>query len=269
MRAIWLAPVVSRSLVLFLLLAASVLAQAPPEQAQTLRLGVNNWLFWRAHNNGTFSGPDVDIWREIARRNNLKIEYTFTPNLEDATERLQHDSIDAFVSLLKNPEREQYLYFIEPPIRTKLQYLTYVRADSNVSIERLEDMRSRTVAVPGPSGYTRFDNDPDIKKEFTPSWDVQVAADKLLDGRVEVLHMSDWQAMRLFKDHPQYRDKLKRTAYVHREYHPNFMVMSKRSPLAARVKDQIGRTIQGLLDDGTMKSIVERYLPGWWEYYTE
>ncbi len=245
-------------------------ALATASRAQTLRLGVNNWLFWRKHDNGAYSGADVDIWREIARRCDLQLEYTFLPDLTDTPKRLsQEKALDAMTSLLKNPEREEYLYFIEPPIRTKLRYLTYVRADSNFEIERLADLHGRTVVAPSPVTYAAFDNDPEIKKEMTASWNVQVAADKLLDGRADVLHMCHWQAIWFFKNNPDYLNRLKQTSYIHREFHPNYLVMFKSSPLAAELKDRIGQTVRQMLDDGSIKRIIDSYVPGWWEYYKQ
>lgn len=245
-----------------------LLAMAPlAAQAETLRLGVNNWLFWRAHDNGVFSGADVEVWREVARRNQLEIEYTFTPNTEAAAKLLREGAIDAFVSLLKNPVREEYAHFIEPPMRTKLEYLTFVPAGSKLTIERLEDMRGRTVALASPAAYAAFDNDEAIKKDPTPSWDGKTAVDKLLSGRAGVLHMGRWEAIWFFKNHPEYRAKLQQTGYVHREYHPCYLVMSKQSAMAAKWKERIGRTVQEMLDDGTIKRIIESYVPGWWEYY--
>jgi regulation of enolase protein 1 (concanavalin A-like superfamily) len=197
--------------------AADLAPAALARQAQTLKLGVSDWLFWHTYSDGVFSGAVIDIWREVARRNNLQIEYTFTPNLQDAAKRLKDGSIDAFIGLLRNPERDEYLWFIEPPFRTKLQYLTYVRAGSNLSIERLTDMHGRTVALASPSSYAAFDDDPEIRKEPARSWDAQAAVDTLLDGRAEALHISQWQAIWFFKNNPQYEDKLRRTGYIYRE----------------------------------------------------
>ncbi len=244
--------------------ATAIAAQQP----QTLRLGVNNWPFWRTNRDGVYSGADVEIWQEIARRNGLRIEYTALPDLDVTPKRLaQENALDAMISVLRNPAREEFLYFLEPPIRTKLRYLTFIRSDSDTEIERLEDMHGRKVVVPSPVSYSRFDRDPEIRKEMIPSWDVQVAADTLLDGRADVLHMCHWQAIWFFKNNPQYLNRLKQTSYIHREYHPCYLVMCKRSPLAAAMKDQISRTIREMLDDGTLKRIIESYVPGWWEYY--
>ena len=43
------------------------------------------------------------------------------------------------------------------------------------------------------------------------------------------------------------------------------MVMSKKSGLTAEWMEIFGRTIQEMIDDGTMKGIVDSYVPGWYE----
>lgn len=232
---------------------------------KTLRLGVNNWLFWRKHNQGAFSGADVDVWREIARRNDFKLEYTFIPNLKHLRPAIENDSIDVFVSLLRTAEREEYLFFIEPPFRAKLKYLTYVRADSDISINTLEDMHGKKIAVASPGAYDRFNNDPEIEKQFH-YWNTSKAFQKLLDGTVDAAHVNQWQAIRFFRDERQ-RDKFVLADYSYSEYHACHMVMSKKSPLVGKWKDHFGQTIQHMIDDGTMKRIIDSYAPDWYEVY--
>ncbi len=232
---------------------------------KVLRLGVNNWLFWRKHHNGVFSGADVDIWREIARRNNFEIEYIFIPNLKHMKSAMEKGSIDVFVSMRKTAEREEYMFFIEPPFRTKLKYLTYVRADSDISIDALEDMHDKKIALASPGAYNRFDNDSKIEKQVH-NWDASRTFQKLSEGMVDAAHVNQWQAIRFFRDEQQ-RDTFKLAGYTYNEYHACYMVMSKKSPLAEKWNNGFGRTIREMIDDGTMKRIIDSYVPDWYEIY--
>ena len=45
------------------------------------------------------------------------------------------------------------------------------------------------------------------------------------------------------------------------------MVMSKKSPLSGKWKDRFGQTIQQMIDDGTMKRIIDSYVMDWYESY--
>lgn len=233
---------------------------------QVLRLGVNNWVFWRKHDNGKFSGVDVDVWREIARRNNLEIEYIFIPSLKHLRPVMEEASIDVFVGMRKNPEREEYMFFIEPPFRTKLKYLAYVRADSDISIDTLEDMHGRSIAVAHPGAYSRINKDPNIDTQVY-KWNASKAFQKLLEGTVDAVCVSQWQAIRFFRDE-QHRGEFKLANYTYSEYHTCYMVMSKKSAFAVEWKDRFGQTIQEMIDDGTMKRIVDSYIFGWYESYT-
>ena len=231
---------------------------------QVLRLGVNNWYFWRKHKNGIFSGADVDVWREIARRNNLEIKYIFIPNLEKLKKAMEAGSIDVFVSMRKNPEREQYMLFIEPPFRTKLKFLTYTRANSNIKIDKYEDMGGKSIAMAGGS-YDRIDNNLNIKK-IDCGWNPTKAFEKLLEGDVDAVHLNQWLAIDFSHDRKD-KDKFEIANYTYSEYHACYMVMSKKSPLSGKWKGRFGRTIQQMIDDGTMKRIIDSYVPDWYESY--
>jgi polar amino acid transport system substrate-binding protein len=241
-------------------------ADISDQQKQVIRLGVNNFVFWRKHENGKFSGADVDVWREIARRNNLEIEYVFIPNFKHLRLALEEGSIDVFVSMVRTAEREEYMIFIEPPFRTKQKCVTYVRAGSGISIDTLEDMHGRKIALASPGSYGRFDNDPNINKQLH-NWDTEKAFSKLLEGTVDAVHIIQWQAIRFFGD-GQHGDEFELANFTYSEYHPCYMVMSKKSAFTGEWKGRLGRTIQEMIDDGTMKRIIDSYVPGWYESYT-
>lgn len=236
----------------------------PTDSQPVLRLGVNNWEFWRNHKRGECSGADVDVWREIAKRNHLEMECVFIPRLKHLRPAMEANAIDAFVTMLKRPEREAYIHFLEPPMRTKLKFFTYVRADSDLSIERHEDMRGRTIAIPG-AAYERMNDDKAIQKEFV-GWYARGAFEKLRQGTVDAVHVNQWQDLWYFRE-GNTRDGFRRANYVYNEYHPCYLVMSKKSPLANKWRDRFGHTIQAMLDDGTMKRIIEAYVPDWYEVY--
>ena len=251
------------SMVIILLVSISLCrADDSTQSKQILRLGVNNWLFWRIHNDGKFAGADVDIWTEIVKRNNLKIEYTFIPNLKRVKSAMESDLIDAFVSMRKNSEREEYMVFIEPPFRTKLKIQTYVKTNSKMTINNFTDMYGKKMALVG-GGYDKINNDSNIDAEKT-LWNTKESFEKLKTGDVDVLHINEWQAIWYFSNEKN-RDEFKLLNYTYSEYHPCYMVMSKKSCFTEEWLDIFGKTIQEIIDDGTMKEIVNSYVPGWYE----
>ncbi|MBN1806648.1 MAG: transporter substrate-binding domain-containing protein [Sedimentisphaerales bacterium] len=243
-------------------LASSNSTHSQPKKM--LRLGVNNWYFWRKYENGKFSGADVDVWREIAGRNNLVIEYIFMPDMEKLKTAMETNSIDVFVSMRKNPERERYMFFIEPPFRTKLKFLTYIRANSNVKIDKYEDMNGKSIAMVG-GNYDRINNNTNIWK-INCGWNPSKAFKMLLNKDVDAVHINQWLALDFFRDRKD-KDKFELAKYTYSEYHACYVVMSKKSPLAEKWKDLFGRTIQQMIDNGTMKRIIDSYAPDWYESY--
>lgn len=234
------------------------------QSKKILRLGVNNWYFWRKHNNGNFSGADVDVWREIARRNNLNIEYIFIPNLKKMKTAMESNSIDVFVSMRKNPEREQYMLFIEPPFRTKLKFLTYTRANSNIKIDKFEELNGKSIAMVG-GDYDRINNNLNIEK-INCGWDPSKAFKMLLNEDVDAVHINQWLASDFLHDRKD-KDKIELANYTYSEYHACYMVMSRKSPLAGKRKDRFGQTIQQMINDRTMKRIIDSYVMDWYESY--
>jgi polar amino acid transport system substrate-binding protein len=177
---------------------------------------------------------------------------------------MEDDSIDVFCSLRKIPERTVYMHFIEPPFRTKLKVLTYVKTDSGILIEKYEDMHGRNIALVD-AGYDRLNSDPNINKE-TIGWNTAEAFDKLLAGKIDAVHISEWRAIWYLRN-GKLKDQIDLANYAYSEYHPCYLVMSKKSAFAEKWKDIFGQTIKQMIDDGTMKRIVDLYVPGWYEYY--
>jgi ABC-type amino acid transport substrate-binding protein len=234
------------------------------QPAKVLRLGVNNWLFWRSHENGRFAGVDVDVWREIARRNDLALECVAVANLDDLAGSMAKNHLDAFVSLLRTPEREAFLDFLEPPCLTKLAYETYVRADSPRRVDGLEDLRGSKMFVVG-SSFAALDRAVGIQKSAA-LWDAAPAFEQLDRGAVDAVLITQWLAIWYFRQSGN-ESMFRRATYVHREYHPSYLVMSRSSPLLGRYKVHFEQTIQELIEDGTVRRIVDGYVPGWYERY--
>lgn len=249
-------------IIIVLVCSCSSVEKDSAPSRKILRLGVNNFLFWRSHDEGKFSGAAVDIWREIARRCSLEIKYVHIQNLDHLHTAMENDSIDVFGDILRTAEREEYMIFIEPPIRTKLKYITYVRSGSDLVIDRYEDMYGKKIVVVG-GGNDLINNDSNIEKEKI-LWNADEGFDKLLKGEVDVVHINEWLAIWYFVNEES-NDQFELSNYTYSEYHPGYMVMSKKSSLATEWLDEIGNTIQQMIDDGTMKEIINSYVPNWYE----
>ena len=72
------------------------------------------WGYWQGTDP---AGPDADLLRELAQ--NLGLALRFTPCRPDrCLDMLEQGLADLGVGLARTPEREEYLLFLEPPVRT-------------------------------------------------------------------------------------------------------------------------------------------------------
>ena len=239
-----------------------VLSVEPDPTGNTLRLGVNNFLFWRDYQDGKFSGTDVDIWGEIAKRCKLKLQCVYIPDMESMKSAMLQDSIDVFVGMLRNDEREQYMIYIEPPYRTKLLFQTYTRNGSDTKIDNYDDLYGKKLAVIG-GGYEKINNDPDITAERSLWWP-QEPFKKLAAGELDAVHINEWLVISYFQDNHN-REQFKLQEYSYRENHPSYFVISRQSRYAQEWPEVFGKTIQEMIDDGSMQKIMDKYIPGWYE----
>ena len=90
---------------------------------------------------------------------------------------MEHDSIDVFVSLLRNDEREEYMFIIEPAFRTKLKFQTYVRSCSDLAVDDIEDLHGKKISL-GGGEYDLINNDANIETEKS-LWNAAESFEKL------------------------------------------------------------------------------------------
>jgi ABC-type amino acid transport substrate-binding protein len=242
------------------LLAGSRLGASPENEA--LRIGTNHWPFWRIIDNNVPSGADLDIWSEMARRVGLSCEFEVMTHPE-YLDGLASGSIDGAVSLVRTAEREETMIFLDPPFRTKQKFACYVRQGEGPRLRCFDDFHALKVGTSWPSTFVRLDQDKSIEKRH--DWDVEAQFERLAQGQLDVLVAVEWQGD-YYLQHAANADRFEKVSYGHKEYHPVHLVMSRKSRLLDR-REQLEEALAGMVEDGTVKAIVDRYLPGWYEPY--
>ena len=94
--------------------------------------------------NGEFVGFDIDIWKEVAKRNNL--DYEFQPmDFNGIIPGLQAGSIDAAIAgMTIKPSRQEVVDFSDGYYDSGLVIL--VRSDNN-DVKTIEDLKDKIVAT--------------------------------------------------------------------------------------------------------------------------
>lgn len=109
-------------------------------------------------------GVDIELTNVLAKAVMLQPIYTSLPWAR-CLNNLKYGKSDLISGIVRNNEREKYLFYIEPPYKTKSVKIFYVnKADVN-QYQTYKDLSQLTIGVLRNAKYfDQFDNDDDIKK---------------------------------------------------------------------------------------------------------
>jgi len=94
---------------------------------------------------GNLTGIDLDIIREIARRLDIEVEFQAVP-WKRSLVSVEKGLVDGLVGALKNPEREEYMFFTSEPIHIQKNVIMAPK-DSGLSVSSLDDLKGRKIGV--------------------------------------------------------------------------------------------------------------------------
>lgn len=126
------------------LLSALVQSPAWAKPTQVIRIGAFNFypgIF--KDSDGTIKGFYVDALAEVAKRENLRIEYVYGSWFE-GLQRIQSGEVDLITSVAYTPERAKFLDYAKTPLLTAWGEL-YVPIASDV--DNITKMQNKRVAV--------------------------------------------------------------------------------------------------------------------------
>lgn len=126
------------------LLSALVQSPAWAKPTQVIRIGAFNFypgIF--KDSDGAIKGFYVDALAEVARRENLRIEYVYG-SWSEGLQRIQSGEVDLLTSVAYTPERAKYLDYAKTPLLTVWGEL-YVPIASD--IDNITKMQNKRVAV--------------------------------------------------------------------------------------------------------------------------
>lgn len=144
-------------------------------------------------------GFEVDLWDEIAERNNIKVSYT-TANFSGLFGLLETDRIDTISNQITiTKERQAKFLFSEPYVVDGVQITV---KKGNDSIKSVKDLAGKTVAVNLGSNFEQvlrnYDKDGKINIK---TYDTAIEQDVAL-GRSDAFVMDRLSALALIKDSP-------------------------------------------------------------------
>jgi polar amino acid transport system substrate-binding protein len=224
-------------------------------QGQELTFAVTHWPPYSICEQDTpCSGIDVEIVKEIAKRLNTQLKIEKCP-WKRCLYIMEKGEADIISSLLRVPDREVYMRFIEPPYRPGVSKVFYLKKGSRHLIQKYEDLHKLKIGtILGSKYFSRFDNDSKIRK-------IEVAKEyQLLEllkaGRIDAFINDEQQADYLIftKGYQGQFDK----ASFRSEKGVAYLAISKKSKFANQLSI-FNNIIAQMKSEGKVKEILNMY----------
>jgi len=130
-------------------------------------------------------GPNSDVLHAIADRLKVRLVLLQAP-FKRRLVMMEEGEIDFMVGLLKSPEREGYIHFVEPAYKNRSDAVFFVPKNRADRITRYEDLYDLTIGTTiGARYFPRFDADEKIRKDPLPRGELNLK--KLLLGRIDAV----------------------------------------------------------------------------------
>jgi len=216
---------------LFIILA--LLSFAVPASAQDVAVALDDFPPWKIIKGDRISGIDIELVTALLAEVDLKPRYEICP-WSRCLEMIKDGQADIITGILKRPEREKDMIFIEPPYKTKSSKAFYIREDM-ADITTFDGLHSLTIGIKRDVKYFKqFDEDTTLIKDAVHEDDLNFR--KLAAGRVDVVVITESIGDYLLSE-MGLTNEIKKTTYRHDTVVPVYFAISKDSPFAHRVQD--------------------------------
>ncbi len=228
----------------------------PPASGQeVLQVAFNINPPWKTEQNGVCDGVEAVLTQEIAKNLNAQVEFRILPFKRGLYE-MEHGQIDMMSGVLKTPEREAFLYFIEPPYKSRSDKAFYVLKGKRNLIRSYDDLYKLTIGTELESKYfPEFDRDEKLKKDIVS--DVELNIKKLLRGRIDTFIATashgDYLLHKMGVD-----DKIEQAEFAYRSENPVYFCLAEKSVWSGR-KDRIEKVIREMIESGTADRLITGY----------
>ncbi len=202
-------------------------------------------------------GIFIDIFKEIIRPMNLEIKPLVTP-FKRCLLYLEQGKADVYIGLFRRPEREKFIYFVEPPFQTKTVKAFYLRKGEGHRIQNYEDIYSLKKAVgirAGFKNFPRFDNDEKIQKEGVPTDEQnfkKLSAERI-DAFLHTEEVADYLIATL-----GYAGHFEKAPYKPDLPNPAYIAISKKSPFI-KLAGEFEDSVKHLVGKGKIEEIKKDY----------
>jgi len=169
---------------------------------------------------------------------------------------MEKGEADLISGVLKSPEREQYLLFLEPPYKTRSAKVFYLRKGEGQRVQGYEDLYDLRIGIQaGVRYFEPFDDDPRLRKE--EAGDDLSNLRKLQYGRVDAVISTETQADYLIATQGL-NDEFDKASYRYDYDLPVYFALSRQSSYV-RYYSQLSSTVADLAEEGVFEDIIADY----------
>lgn len=235
------------------LLCLTLLSPGPSLAGKAI-VAIDHFPPWKMADKMPYTGIDIQLVNALLNEIGMEASFQRYP-WSRSLEMMRTGEVWLMTGVLRHPERERYIHFIDPPYKTKSSKVFYRRKDTK-DIVTYEDLKRLTIGIQrGVHYFTRFDGDSRLNKK--PVADDSFNFRKLAKGRLDTVVSTESQGDYLISTLGLQNEIVKST-YRHDDIIPVHFAVSKRSPLSRRL-DTINAAARKLADNGTFDRIISEY----------
>jgi len=202
-----------------------------------------------------FTGIDMDILQLLASKHGLLLVIKPAP-LARCLEMLKFGDADIVSNLMRTPDRERYIQYLEVPYQTRTDKVFYLQAGNPRQIQSYDELYGLSIGVKRGAKYgSRFDGDSRLYKESAVSGLMNLK--KLAAGRIDAVISTESEGDYLIKS-LNWQGKFKKATLRFDEPRDVYFGLSRQSKLLS-LAGSFEADLRQLLQSGQLEQIKARY----------
>ncbi len=232
------------------------LALSPAARSQpTIVVAFSEFPPYKVLEEGQVGGIDVDILREIAARMGRTLTFK-QGTFEDCLEMMAQGNADVMSSLLRRPEREAYLLYVQPRYRPRSEKVFFVRPPDRDTLRSYDDLKTLRIGVKTRASYgPMFDNDEGLNK--IPADSVKINISKLVAGQIDTFLTTDLEGEYWIRK-LGLEDRIAKAPFKFTHLDEIYMAISRKSAFAGQA-EAFSAVLNTLVKTGVIQKIESRY----------
>ncbi|WP_432735278.1 substrate-binding periplasmic protein [Maridesulfovibrio sp. FT414] len=245
-----------RRLTLLALTVLLLLVSYGYSAAQEVIIPINHFPPWKITDGDRIDGINIILTRKLLDKVDLTPEFVARP-WNRGLSMMKKGQADMMNGILKRPEREEYMIYIDPPYKSYSTKAFYVLKGRSLLIRKYEDLKGLSIGTTlGSKFFHRFDEDTSLIKDAVK--DNVLNIKKLLVGRIDTFIATETVADYMIKQQGA-QDQIEKAEFIYSSPNPVYFTVSRKSPLAEKVPE-LSAALRELVESGEVDTIIKEFI---------